>query len=308
MTCTPFIVMERLPGGTLADHIARGPLPQARVRAMLDNILAALATAHANGILHRDIKPGNILHTAAGGMYKLADFGIAKTGGAAYTMTGQIIGTIAYLSPEILSGAPASVADDLYAVGVVGYEALTGRHAFFAPDDNIGALAKSILYDTPPPVRVSRPESRNTPCRRYRTGAVSRSAPALLQRRRNACGPERSNTGRDSRPLHEADSATHQGARLTAPAADIRSPSTSRTAANARCPSRSEYENEAGAGGRGIDTGTRADGRRVGARLSDNPASSTRQQQHHIRTLTVSADQRVASPTAADNTGHSTVR
>ena len=136
----------------------RGPLPQARVRAMLDNILAALATAHANGILHRDIKPGNILHTAAGGMYKLADFGIAKTGGAAYTMTGQMIGTIAYLSPERLSGAPASVADDLYAVGVVGYEALTGRHAFFAPDDNIGASAKSILYDTPPPVRVSRPE------------------------------------------------------------------------------------------------------------------------------------------------------
>ena len=155
---TPFIVMERLPGGTLADHIARGPLPQARVRAMLDNILAALATAHANGILHRDIKPGNILHTAAGGMYKLADFGIAKTGGAAYTMTGQIIGTIAYLSPERLSGAPASVADDLYAVGVVGYEALTGLHAFYAPDDNIGALAKSILFDTPPPVRVARPD------------------------------------------------------------------------------------------------------------------------------------------------------
>ncbi len=154
---TLFIVMERLPGGTLADHIALGPLPEARVRAMLDNILAALATAHAHGTLHRDIKPGNILHTA-GGIYKLADFGIAKTGGAAYTMTGQIIGTIAYLSPERLSGAPASVADDLYAVGVVGYEAITGRHAFYAPDDNIGALAKSILYDTPAPVHVARPD------------------------------------------------------------------------------------------------------------------------------------------------------
>ena len=154
---TPFIVMERLPGVTLADQIAQGPLPQAQVRAMLDNILAALAAAHAKQILHRDIKPGNILHTANGDIYKLADFGIAKTGGAAHTMTGQIIGTIAYLSPERLSGAPASVADDLYAVGVVGYEALTGRHPF-GPHDNIGALAKSILYDTPPPLRVMRPD------------------------------------------------------------------------------------------------------------------------------------------------------
>ncbi len=153
----PFIVMERLPGGTLADDIARGPLPQMRVRAMLDDILAALATAHARQILHRDIKPGNILRSGTPDAYKLADFGIAKTGGAAHTLTGQIIGTIAYLSPERLSGAPASVADDLYAVGVVGYEALVGRHVF-GPEDNIGALAKSILYDTPLPVHVARPD------------------------------------------------------------------------------------------------------------------------------------------------------
>ena len=153
----PFIVMEHLPGGTLADDIALGPLPQVRVWAMLANVLAALAAAHAKGILHRDIKPGNILHTATGEGYKLADFGIAKTGGAAQTLTGQIVGTLAYLSPERLSGAPASVADDLYAVGVAGYEALIGRHVF-GPDDNIGALAKSILYDTPPPVHAVRPD------------------------------------------------------------------------------------------------------------------------------------------------------
>jgi serine/threonine protein kinase, bacterial len=154
---SPLIVMERLPGGTLADDIALGPLPQVRLRAMLDNILAALATAHARQILHRDIKPGNILHAATSDIYKLGDFGIAKTGGAAHTMTGQIVGTIAYLSPERLSGAPASVADDLYAVGVVGYEALTGRH-MFGPQDNIGALAKSILYDVPPPLHAARPD------------------------------------------------------------------------------------------------------------------------------------------------------
>ena len=153
----PFIVMERLPGGTLADDIVLGPLPQVQVCAMLDNVLAALAAAHAEEILHRDIKPGNILHTATGDGYKLADFGIAKTGGAAHTLTGEIVGTVAYLSPERLSGAPASVADDLYAVGVVGYEALIGRHVF-GPDDNIGAMAKSILYDPLPPVHAARPD------------------------------------------------------------------------------------------------------------------------------------------------------
>lgn len=126
----PFIVMERLPGVSLADHIARGPLPEAFVRTVLDAVLAALTSAHGAGILHRDVKPGNILFTAAGEA-KLADFGIAKTAGGAHTMTGQVVGTMAYLraylSPDRLAGKPATPADDLYAVGVVGYEALTGR-------------------------------------------------------------------------------------------------------------------------------------------------------------------------------------
>lgn len=125
---TPFIVMERLPGDTLAAHIARGPLHPARVRAVLTDILSALAVAHGAGVLHRDIKPGNVLISADGQTAKVADFGIAKTDGApAQTMTGQVIGTLAYLSPERLSGAPASVSDDLYAVGVLAYEALSGR-------------------------------------------------------------------------------------------------------------------------------------------------------------------------------------
>jgi serine/threonine protein kinase len=123
---TPFIVMERLPGETLADQIARGQLSQARVHAMLDNVLAALTAAHRAAILHRDIKPGNILLAAGGEVMKVADFGIAKTPEATCTLTGQVVGTIAYLSPERLAGAPACVADDLYAVGVVGYKHLPG--------------------------------------------------------------------------------------------------------------------------------------------------------------------------------------
>lgn len=143
---TPFIVMERLPGDTLAAHIARGPLHPAWVRAVLEDILSALAVAHGAGVLHRDIKPGNVLISADGQTAKVADFGIAKTDGAtAHTMAGQVVGTLAYLSPERLAGAPASVSDDLYAVGVLAYEALSGRPPY--PPGNPAA-----------PLTVARPD------------------------------------------------------------------------------------------------------------------------------------------------------
>ncbi|KDE98467.1 protein kinase [Mycolicibacterium aromaticivorans JS19b1 = JCM 16368] len=150
----PFIVLERLPGQTLADIIAGGPMPVSHVRSMLDDVLAGLGVAHAAGVLHRDIKPGNILVSAPGDSMKVADFGIAKTAGAAHTMTGQIVGTMSYMSPERVAGAPASVGDDLYAVGLMGYEALVGRRAF--PQDNPAALAHAIMDSTPAPVAAVR--------------------------------------------------------------------------------------------------------------------------------------------------------
>ena len=101
----PFIVMERLPGNTLADLVARGALPQPAVRTVLAEVLAALAAAHRAGILHRDVKPGNILFTSSG-MAKVGDFGIAKTTETNHTVAGQIVGTVAYLSPERLGGHP----------------------------------------------------------------------------------------------------------------------------------------------------------------------------------------------------------
>jgi serine/threonine protein kinase len=152
---TPYIVMERLSGQTLADVIATGPLPQPQVRSVLDAVLSALAAAHAAGILHRDIKPANILFSTSGDT-KVADFGIAKSAASAHTMTGQIVGTMAYLSPDRIAGRPASAADDLYAVGVVGYEALTGRRAF--PQENLAELARAIAMDTPPPLAALRPD------------------------------------------------------------------------------------------------------------------------------------------------------
>jgi serine/threonine-protein kinase len=152
---TPYIVMERLSGQTLADVIARGPLPQPKVRSILDDVLSALAAAHAGGILHRDIKPANILFSALGDT-KVADFGIAKSAGTAHTLTGQIVGTMAYLSADRIAGRPATVADDLYAVGVVGYEALAGRRAF--PQQNLAELTRAIADDMPPPLAVLRPD------------------------------------------------------------------------------------------------------------------------------------------------------
>jgi serine/threonine protein kinase len=152
----PFIVMERLPGDTLADLVAQGPLPQSMARAVLTEVIAALAAAHQAGILHRDIKPGNILFTSTG-TAKLADFGIAKAVDTTQTVAGQIVGTVAYLSPQRLAGEPATPSDDLYAVGAVGYETLTGRRAF--PQDTLGPLSHAIMTQRPLPVATLRPDA-----------------------------------------------------------------------------------------------------------------------------------------------------
>jgi serine/threonine-protein kinase len=150
---TPYIVMERLSERTLCDLIAEGPLPQPQVRSILDNVLSALTAAHAGGILHRDIKPANILFSDSG-VTKLADFGIAKSAATPHTMTGQIVGTMAYLSADRIAGKAATVADDLYAVGTVAYEALSGRKPF--PQENLVDLARAIVVDQPVPLAVFR--------------------------------------------------------------------------------------------------------------------------------------------------------
>ncbi|MHB1710012.1 MAG: serine/threonine-protein kinase, partial [Acidimicrobiales bacterium] len=150
----PYIVMERLPGRTLADEIAGSPLAEDQVRKILVGVTEALVVAHDAGILHRDIKPGNVLFSADGTV-KVADFGIAKSTDTDHTMTGQILGTAAYLSPERLSGKPSTVVDDLYAVGVVGYEALCGRKPF-AGDSPI-ALVRAISDGHVLPLATERP-------------------------------------------------------------------------------------------------------------------------------------------------------
>ena len=149
-----YLVMERLPGITLRDEIvARGPLPPQRVRDVMAETLGALAAAHKFGVLHRDIKPGNIL-LQEDGHTKITDFGIAKSSdiGSDFdfpnddmTKTGVVLGTPGYLAPERTSGQPATVQSDLYSVGAVMVEALTGRR--IAP----GVAATDGL---PPPLRA----------------------------------------------------------------------------------------------------------------------------------------------------------
>ena len=130
-----YLVMERLPGTTLRDEIAGGPLTGQRVMLVVDEILGALAAAHRFGVVHRDIKPSNIL-LQQDGHTKITDFGIAKTLGPGadasqwaddITLTGVVLGTPGYLAPECRSGRPATARSDLYSVGAVMVEALTGR-------------------------------------------------------------------------------------------------------------------------------------------------------------------------------------
>jgi serine/threonine-protein kinase len=152
----PFIVMERLDGGTLADEIARGPLSEARVRFVGVQVLEALAAAHKHGVLHRDIKPSNVM-IAPDGSVRVADFGIAKSDlDTSGTTTGTVVGTLGYLPPERLQGHPATTASDCYAVGVVLYEALSGRRPF--EGDNPVAVLTAVQRGAPPSLTTLRPD------------------------------------------------------------------------------------------------------------------------------------------------------
>jgi serine/threonine-protein kinase len=125
-----YLVMELVDGPSLAGLLAGGRLVPERTADVLAQAAAALQAAHAAGVLHRDIKPGNLL-LASDGRVKVTDFGVAQsvlTGNL--TRTGTLVGTTGYLAPERVSGRQATVASDLYALGIVGYECLTGQPPF----------------------------------------------------------------------------------------------------------------------------------------------------------------------------------
>jgi serine/threonine-protein kinase len=126
---TTYLVMEYVPGITLRDALNEyGPLPTVRALEMMAQILSGLAAAHRAGILHRDLKPDNVL-LADDGRVKLGDFGLARAI-SAHTSTGDLVGTIAYLSPELVTRGLADARSDVYAAGILLYELLTGKQPF----------------------------------------------------------------------------------------------------------------------------------------------------------------------------------
>jgi WD40 repeat protein/DNA-binding SARP family transcriptional activator len=151
-----YLIMRFLRGGSLETLIDEGPLEPNRAADLIDQLGSALAAAHAQGVVHRDVKPGNVLLDELGNAY-LSDFGIALETGAPEQTAGTMIrGTPAYLSPEQIRLEQTSARSDIYALGVVLYEMLTGGHPF--PGASLNVLLDQHLHQPIPSVRELRPE------------------------------------------------------------------------------------------------------------------------------------------------------
>lgn len=152
----PFIVMEYVDGRLLRDIIADGPVPQAQAAKIIEQVLIALEYSHRAGVIHRDIKPGNVMVTKAG-QVKVMDFGIARAiSDSAVTLaeTAQVVGTAQYFSPEQAKGEPVDARTDLYSTGVVLFELLTGRPPFEA-ENAVGVAYQHINAEPPMPSRMN---------------------------------------------------------------------------------------------------------------------------------------------------------
>jgi eukaryotic-like serine/threonine-protein kinase len=147
----PFIVMEYLPGGTLADRTRQRPVAPAEALSWLGQAAEALDAAHELGVVHRDVKPPNLLFDARDELV-VADFGIARVADdtlTGMTAAGTVLGTAGYLAPEQALGQPATPASDRYALGVVGYELLTGGRPFERQSETAEAAAH--IHEPVPP-------------------------------------------------------------------------------------------------------------------------------------------------------------
>src|ERR1700760_3039032 len=150
----PFLVMELVEGGTLRELLSeRGPMPPHAVAAVLRPVLGGLAAAHRAGLVHRDVKPENVLISDDGDV-KLVDFGLVRAVAAAgITSTNVILGTAAYLSPEQVRDGNASPRSDVYAAGIVAYELLTGQTPF-SGDTSLSVAYQRLDTDVPAPSSV----------------------------------------------------------------------------------------------------------------------------------------------------------
>jgi eukaryotic-like serine/threonine-protein kinase len=151
-----FLSMPCYEGETLRDRLEKGVLPLDQAADIARQVALGLAKAHRQGIVHRDIKPGNLMITSDG-VVKILDFGIAKlTGAAGITRTGVAVGTPAYMAPEQIRGDEVDHRADLWSLGVVLYEMLAGRRPF--PDENDVLAFHAVLFQDPSPLKTHRPD------------------------------------------------------------------------------------------------------------------------------------------------------
>ena len=186
---TAYLVMELISGESLSSVLNRlGRLSVGRTLDVLEQTGNALQQAHARALVHRDIKPGNLLITP-GGQVKITDFGIAKVAHEApVTRSGMVMGTAQYISPEQAAGREASPASDIYSLGVVAYECLAGRLPFHS--DNTVAIALAHVREAPPPLPDDVPPAvarlvmtmlAKDPAARFANGALLARAAAELR-------------------------------------------------------------------------------------------------------------------------------
>jgi tetratricopeptide (TPR) repeat protein len=149
-----FIAMAYCEGQTLEQRLRGGPLPANDVFEIAKQVAEALAAAHSRGVIHRDVKPGNIMVDERS-QVRVVDFGIAKLADSTLTRIGTVLGTIAYMAPEVIRGEAAGVATDVWSFGVMLYEMLTGGHPFEAAYEQ--AVAYRIIYEEPEPFTLALP-------------------------------------------------------------------------------------------------------------------------------------------------------
>jgi len=185
----PFLVMEFVPGPSLAQVLAGGAMDPARSMKIVAQAAAGLQAAHRAGLVHRDIKPGNLL-LAPGDVVKITDFGIAHAAGSApVTSTGLVIGTAGYLAPERVAGSRGSAASDLYALGVIAYECLAGAAPFTGAALEVAVCHRERPLPALPPsvpadvaALVSELTEKDPAARPGPAGAVARRAAELADR------------------------------------------------------------------------------------------------------------------------------
>lgn len=155
-----WLAMELVPGTALARYAhPRRLLPEALVLQAGRRIAMALAHAHTQGVVHRDLKPANVLVHWPTGVLKLGDFGLARSADASATRTGLMLGSPAYMAPELLAGAAPTAASDLYALGVTLFELLTGRLPFEAGAGGaMGELLRQVARQPAPTLRTVSPD------------------------------------------------------------------------------------------------------------------------------------------------------